>query len=310
MIVIPPVTLALDSSTATASALDEWSSGTAYTTGQQVKVTSAVPHKEYEALQDGTNKAPATETAYWRFLRVTNPYRLIDDKSSSRSYGTSGFTAVVSSTERISHVGAVAIDNATEVAITINDGIDDIATTTLSLARNAGLAQHASWAEYYFDPIIYAATFIWEPPAYVAACEITLAFSGPTGEQVGVGHVFAGRAYRLGGASYGLTTGIQDASRKEVDEFGDVTLVERQYRDKMSTQLILEPFYLDTLKRVLAGLRATPCFWDANVDNDYGCPVADLNYDSLRIWGFCSDFSIQYAEPSAIYTTLEIEGLT
>jgi len=310
VIVIPPVTLTLESSTATASALDEWSSSTSYTTGQQVKVTSAVPHKEYEALQSSTNKAPATETTYWRYLRVTNPYRLIDDKSSSRTYGTSDFTAVLSCPSRISHVGAVSIDNATAVNITLADDVGEIASTTISLARNAGLAQHASWSEYYFDQILYATSFIWEPPAYVTACDITLEFIGPTDEQVGVGHVFAGRAYNIGGASYGLTTGIQDASRKDADEFGDVVLVQRAYRDKLSAQLIINPYALDSLKRVLSDLRATPCFWDANVDNGYGCSADDLNYDSLRVWGFYTDFSIQYAEPNAVYTTLEIEGLT
>ena len=56
---------------------------------------------------------------------------------------------------------------------------------------------------------------------------------------------------------------------------------------------------VDDVHRTLASLRATPALW-----------IGSEAFDSLTVYGFYKEFSIDLAYPTVSYCSLTIEGLT
>jgi hypothetical protein len=91
-----------------------------------------------------------------------------------------------------------------------------------------------------------------------------------------------------------------DYSRKEVDEFGVVTITRRKYAKKLNVRLAFERERTSRVFSTLAGLRATPCVFVTSDATDY---------EPLTVFGFWKDFRVDVAYPTHHYCTLEIEGL-
>ena len=56
---------------------------------------------------------------------------------------------------------------------------------------------------------------------------------------------------------------------------------------------------IDYISRTLAQLRATPVLW-----------IGSEGFESLSVYGFYKEFSIDLAYPTVSYCSLTIEGLT
>lgn len=110
--------------------------------------------------------------------------------------------------------------------------------------------------------------------------------------------IVGGEAIELGTTEEQPTISIIDYSRRETDDFGVTTVVERGFANRMSVRLAIPFDDVDALQRTLADLRATPVEW-----------VADERFESLSFVGFYKDFSIDLAVPPLSYCTLTIEGL-
>lgn len=105
----------------------------------------------------------------------------------------------------------------------------------------------------------------------------------------------------LGTTQWGASAGIIDYSRKETDEFGTTTFVQRAYSKRMNVNLILPSSDLTRVQKALIDLRATPCVWIGTTSNIY---------DVLVIYGFYRDFSLEIPYPEYSFCSLQIEGLT
>jgi hypothetical protein len=135
------------------------------------------------------------------------------------------------------------------------------------------------------------------PPYANARLSMTLTGTGT----VEVGQFVWGTQYELGDAEHGATVGIVDYSRKETDEFGTTTFVERAYSKRMQARLMLDTAQIARVQQVLARVRAKPSVW-------VGVPD-DALFRPLTVYGFFRDFSIDVAYPTKSYCSLEIEGL-
>lgn len=107
-----------------------------------------------------------------------------------------------------------------------------------------------------------------------------------------------GRSIDLGETEATPTVGIVDYSRRETDDFGMTTVVQRGFARTMSVRLIVPFDQADALQRTLASLRATPAQW-----------IADERFAWLNFRGFFKDFEIDLAVPPVSYCTLTVEGL-
>src|SRR3546814_11669869 len=70
--------------------------------------------------------------------------------------------------------------------------------------------------------------------------------------------------YDLGTTETTPTIGITDFSRRETDDFGVTTVVERGFARRMSVRFALPSDAADTVQRTLAELRATSARWAAD----------------------------------------------
>ena len=74
---------------------------------------------------------------------------------------------------------------------------------------------------------------------------------------VSCGTMALGQTRNLGGTIYGAQGGIQDYSRKETDEFGNYTLVERAYAKRISYRVVRENTQIDVFN-ALADVGSDP----------------------------------------------------
>jgi hypothetical protein len=123
---------------------------------------------------------------------------------------------------------------------------------------------------------------------------VTIAGSGT----VSVGTLLVGRLVALGLTEATPTAGINDYSKKETDDFGVVTVVPRSWAKKMGVRALIDTNALDLVANRIAAVRALPSLW-----------IADAGTDSLTIYGFFKDFSIQVGDEVSTLS-LSVEGLS
>jgi hypothetical protein len=298
MTVIRPVTITdsmLASSTLAEDTNPAYNAGTTYALGDLVHV--AATHLVYKSLQAAnTGNDPATATTWWQQVGPTNKWAMFDQAVGSVSTGASPLTVrlVVGAVTAIALIGLV---DATEATVDVYEspGGSLVYTETISL-DSYGISD---WLEYWTAPIEYNTEAVFYNLPTTGASEIKVIITGSG--NVGCGVLVAGASYSLGGTQYGATIGITDYSRKEVDEFGVTSLVQRSYARRMDVRLQMEAVTLNKVYALLSTLRATPCVWAAS-------DVA--GYESMTIYGWARDFSIDLAMPTVHYCTLQIEGLT
>lgn len=299
MQVIVPSALTLTSTTVAASALAEWSAATAYSIGNQVKVTTTTPHREYEALQSGTNYPPAANPSHWLDLGATNQYRMIDDSVSSQTTATTAIEVVITPPGRFTHVALFGLSNVVQVQCVVTADAVDVFDATWAVSR---IDESLAWSDYYFGEGIYGSSLVESVTAAYSDTTVTLTLTGDTGVTVGCGHLVLGVATYLGATLYGADLGIVDYSRKEADTWGNIQLVERAYAQTISARLRVDDSQVDRVASTLARLRATPCVYDCN--NTGGA------IESLRLFGFYRDFAVLLAGHNDSACELQLEGLT
>lgn len=159
----------------------------------------------------------------------------------------------------------------------------------------------SNWYEYFFEPYDVFTDLVFGPlPPYPSAT-VRLTFT-PTavGATVSCGAALYGNTVELGEVEYGATAGITDYSRKETDEFGITTLVERGFSKTASYTIQVATSQLRRVFSTLAALRATPAVWIASDDVDF-TPLNAFGYP--KDWGV----NVQYYGYAAF--SIEIEGL-
>lgn len=159
----------------------------------------------------------------------------------------------------------------------------------------------SDWYAYCFEPYAVLTDLIFGPlPPYPNAT-VKLTFT-PTssGVTINCGAALYGNTVEIGNVEYGATAGITDYSRKETDQYGITTLVERGFSKHTSYNMQITNQQLRRVFSTLAALRATPAVWIASDDYKF-TPLTAFGYP--KDWGI----NVQYADYSAV--SLEIEGM-
>jgi len=185
----------------------------------------------------------------------------------------------------------------TQATITVTDGA--AGPTVYSRTVNLDGTFLFDWYQYFFEPYVQVEEVVLtDLPPYASAL-MTVSVSGAG--TVAVGQLVFGNQYELGDAGHGANLGIVDYSRKETDEFGTTTFVERAFSKRMNLRLMLDTVQVARVQQVLARVRAKPAVW-VSVPND------EL-FRPLTVYGFFRDFNIEIAYSLKSYCSLEIEGL-
>lgn len=296
--VIPPLSITdsnLTSSTVPETDYSAWSSGTTYTIGQRVILTST--HKIYESLQNGNlNKNPTTEPTWWIEVSATNRWKMFDTSNSTQTTNTNSIVVVITPGKVINSVSLLNIEG-TSVRIKMTDPTDGVVyDVTTSLNNNGNIN---NWYNYFFNTIQRRTSHIaTDLPAYgTAAIEITITNTGLTAK---CGVCIIGAVQYIGeGINLGASVGITDYSRKEKDTFGNYVLIQRSYSKRAKFSMAVLNEQIDALQDLLVSLRTTPCVW-----------IGDDNYTCTYVYGYYKDFDIVIAYHLVSDCNIEIEGLT
>ncbi len=164
-----------------------------------------------------------------------------------------------------------------------------------------------NWYDYFFTDYEQKTELVFtEIPSYNNCISTISVVSNPGNteyilKEVSIGISIFGNAILLGKTQWGASSGIIDYSKKETDEFGTTTFIQRAYSKRINVNLILPSYDLSRVQETLVNLRATPCLWIGTDDNIY---------DVLVAYGFYRDFNLEIPYPEFSFCSLQIEGLT
>ena len=87
-------------------------------------------------------------------------------------------------------------------------------------------------------------------------------------------------------------------SRKEVDEFGKVTVIKRKNSKYADYDVDIDNVNLASVQRLFADIDSVPCVFIGNPE-----------MEELIVYGFYSDFKATISFPTVSKCTLRVEGL-
>ena len=268
-----------------------WAAGTAYAVGDRVIRTAT--HSIYERLAAGTTvTAPEADTVNWARVGPTNRWAMLDGAVGTVTSAT-GSISVVLQPGVVRGLALLDLD-VEAVTITMVAGAETVYSVTID---PIGTQEDCdNYYDYFFEAIQRRRVVIVTDLPPFAEGVITITATG-TGT-ISIGSCVLGAMYELGTALSGATTGIIDYSRKVTDEFGVATVAERSYSKRMSLPIVLATSTVDVAASRLARVRAKAVVW-----------IGSTLLDSLVVYGFLKDWSVDIPGLTLSTCTLEIEGL-
>lgn len=269
-----------------------WNSTTAYVVGAEV----IRGHRIWEALVDNTGVDPLTQSVVsptWLDVGATNRWKMFDDKVGSVTEASQSITVTVRPGEVVNSLGMFNL-LARSVTIGMVDPVDGSVYSHKVEMVNTGVED---WYDYFLSAFERSTDFvITDVPSYGTA-DLQITIENP-GAQVLVGHIAMGVLFDLGVAQYGTSVGITDYSRKERDDFGTSSVVERAFSKRAEFDVAVETRRVSRLQRVLASIRAKPVVW-----------IGERSIEATVIFGFFKDFNISISGPEYSDATITVEGL-
>jgi hypothetical protein len=244
-----------------------WAAGTTYPLGARV----IQAHRIYESAAAGNvGHDPVAQTGQWIDIAPTNRWAMFDQALGTATEATGSISVTINPG---SPVNAVALLDVVGTSVRVQaSGYD----RTVLLASQPGTV-----------------TFL-DMPATSGPVAVTISGSGP----VSVGTLLLGPLAGLGTTEAAPSAAIIDYSRKDTDEFGDVTVVERAWAKRMSVNALLRSDGLDDVASRITAVRARPSLW-----------IGSDGVETLTIYGFFKTFSIEVGE-AVSRLSLEVEGLS
>jgi len=283
----------LVSSTAT-EAYGVYSAGTTYPAGTRVVYTGSI----YASLQAGNlNHTPDTSPTWWVLVGPDNKHAMFDQQTGTATTAGTSLTVVLA-TGTIDSFALINLE-ADVVTLTVRDGL----AGAIVYQQTVGLSGSVitSWYDWFFlDPLLKRTQVVFRDIPLYFNSHCTLEFV--SSDVISVGAAVWGSVTNLGGTNYGATAGIIDYSRKETDEFGAITLVERAYSKRLTASVNVENWNLNRVQQLLYSIRAKPCVWIASDNPTYE--------EALVVYGFYRDFTTNISYPSYSLCSLEIESLS
>jgi hypothetical protein len=265
---------ALASSTVPEADNPVWAAGVTYPLGGRVIRTDT--HRIYESLAAGNiGHDPSSSPSYWLDVGPTNRWAMFDEALGTATAVEGGPIVV---TFDAGAIGAVALIDVLAASVQV----EVIAAGDVDPTYDRTIAVTGGTIGFY------------DLPDIDGTVRVTVAGIGP----LSVGTLLIGALVGLGITEASPTAGIADFSRKDVDDFGEVTIVQRAWAKRMTAKALIRTDALDVVADRIAAVRARPVLW-----------IGDAGLDSLTLYGFFRDFGIEVGE-TVSKLSLSIEGLS
>jgi hypothetical protein len=272
-----------------------WSGATTYAADDQAISTST--HRKYQSVQgSNTNHDPTVDDGtWWIDIGPTNRYAMFDNKTGTQTENADSIAASIDLSSTVDSFALLNLD-AASVRVKMTDDNDGIVyDQTFDLIDLSGITDPYSWC---FDPIAKQTSLVRKDmPKYgtTASVAVTITKTGGTAK---CGVCAVGLSKEMGQVQYGAQIGIQDFSIKSTDDFGNYTIVERNFADTAQFDVRLANSQVDQVKKLLASYRATPIVY-----------VGTETFESTVVFGFYRDFRVVIQFLEAAVCTIELEGL-
>lgn len=259
------------------------------TTGSQsgIHTATANPNKGLDPSAD--------DGSHWLDIGPSNKWAMLDTYNGTATTDPTTIDVTVQPSGRIDSLALLSLDGAASARIIVATAADGtIYDQTFNLLDNQDVSD---WYGYFYEEIAKKSKLLVTGlPAY-SNPQVRVIISGIN---VSCGTLVIGMSKDLGETQHdGAQVGMTDYSRKEVDDFGNYTIVPRPFSDTGSFKMRIAKSQVDGIKKVLSDFRATPAVYSASPD-----------YNSTLIFGFFREFNIEIDYPLESLCSIEIEGLT
>lgn len=271
-----------------------WASAGTYALGDQ----RAYQHVLYECVlaHTGITTPPAQDVTRWLPVRPTNRWRALDASSSTRTAQASSISYTLRPGRATTAAALIGVANAADCRIRAID-----ATYGTAYDKTADLhatPRRAGWWHWYFGPRSSPDSFIATDLPSLPSADIQIDLSGGAG--LSLATLVIGRSETFGlGVPYGVSAEIVDYSRYEENQWGDLTLAQGKFSDRVTLDVLLEADEVDDVRDLLTSLRATPCVWQG--------------YSGMRlltVFGYYKSFRVVVAGPRICEVALELRSMT
>jgi len=275
-----------------------------YGLGDTVILIADNIHRVYESLQagnlgndplDDVQGNPDIPPVYWLLLGEDNRWKMFDGYVNTQTSNLDTIDTTIIATGRCDSAIALNVSGAT-IQYIATDAIDGVVyDQTYSLVSDSGITD---WYAYFFEPIVRLQDFsVTDIPPYANLSIQTIITD--TGNQALCGALIFGLSKEIGDTQYGMNLGITDYSVKQVDDFGNFTILERAFSRNSDMTLWIPNTLVDQTQILLSGYRATPCVY-----------IGSDDYASSIVYGYYKEFSINITYKLVSVCTLSLEGLT
>lgn len=276
----------------------QWDVVTTYTTGDKV-ITTEWGEMIYESVSaSNTGNNPETDDGTnWAATVPSNAFAMFDNKIGTKSTNLENITFELLTD---GFVNSIAFFNMSGTDLSIE--VYDTDGTTKIYDRDYYLRDYGSTSmyDYYFGEITLLDRIVkFDLPPTIAGTRIVVSLMGATGSDVSLGAFIYGRQFEIGTTTLGgFSAGIKDFSTKELDDFGNYTIVERPFQDLMDATVAVENIRADSVKTTLSKLRATPIVWSGDENKGYSV-----------VFGFYESFSLTLQTTAYAEYRLKINGV-
>lgn len=273
-----------------------WSNATTYALGN--KCISTTTHRIYESVQgSNTNHDPTTDDGtWWLDIGPTNRWAMFDQGIGTVTSVATPLTVVID-TGLVDSLALLDVaGNSVQVSMTDGAGGPTIYNETYPLGDTQIVLD---WFDYFFTEIVPQTTLIVTDLPLYGAARLTVSIVADTTAECGT--LVIGNMADLGKTLASPRVSIVDYSRKDADQFGVTSIVERAYAKKIEARFWMPMTQVDYVTRRLSGVRATPCVWIADDDEAI---------ESLIAYGFYRDWGIDLTYTNYCEATINLESLT
>jgi hypothetical protein len=295
MKLVDPVTIGdaqFVSSTVAEADNPAWSAATTYAANALVMRA----HRNWQSLiASNLNHDPVTSPAQWTDMGPTNRFAMFDEAVGTATSGTGEIDVVLAP----GPVNGLAVLDTNAETVTVSVTLSGTTIYSRTQTTNVSGSVIEDWYDYFFTPVGKLSTLTFLDLPSIPTAQVTVSIVGPDPHgPVKVGTLLVGNIVELGSTEVGAGVGITDYSVKTTSAFGGTTVAERAWAKRMTAKAMIDSTAVDGVQRALAAVRARPVLW-----------IAEEGYDSLTVYGFFKDFSVDLTYPNISYVSFTIEGL-
>jgi hypothetical protein len=251
-------------------------------------------------LQNANTGHALTDTAWWLKIGSTNTWKVFDAKVGSQTERTGSIYYELDVGEIVEGIAFFNLD-AISIDIVLTDPTEgEVYNETIDLISTSNVFDGYS---YCFAPFLVtkATTKTDIPPYGQATLEITINVESDT-ETAKCGEIVLGRVRNFGSTEFGAGFEIIDYSRKDVDDFGNFSVVKRAFSKRIPMDVVIDNAVIAYLKQTLEDFRATPVVCVPTEATDLAGPFIT--------YGYYRTAKTVVPYPNHSILTIEWEGLT